>query len=236
MTAGTSDSLWHFLLNSQLFWLSGTLLVWQFSVCVARRFTGNPLCNPVLLSIILIGGFLLLTGVDYATYFSGAKFIAFLLGPATVALAIPLYQEFLLVRQNLLPMACALAAGSIAAIVSVIILGHMFGFTPELIISLAPKSVTTAVAMAISDGLHGNMALTAVFVVLTGICGAVTVTPLMKLLRIRDPQAQGFAAGLAAHGIGTAHIFSVSPIAGLFAGVAMSFNAILTALIIHFFI
>lgn len=236
MAEGTQDNLWYFLLHLKLFWLSCTLLAWQFSLQVSRRSAGNPLCNPILLSVILVGGFLLLTGVDYATYFSGAKFIAFLLGPATVALGIPLYQEFPLVRQNLVPLACALVAGSVVAIASVILLGHIFGFTSGIIIALAPKSVTTAVAMAIANGLHGDAALTAIFVILTGICGAMAVTPLMKLLRIRDPQAQGFAAGLAAHGIGTAHIFTVNPVAGLFAGVAMGFNAILTALIIHLFI
>jgi predicted murein hydrolase (TIGR00659 family) len=231
-----NSGLWVYLATSPLLWLAGTLVVWLAATRIATLSPGNPLLNPIMLSIAAIAAVLLLSGVRYGTYFEGAQFIHFLLGPATVALGIPLYEKLALVKTNLLPMLAALIAGSLAAVGSTVFLSHLFGFSPSVVASLAPKSTTAAVAMAISSGLDGDPALTAAVVVLTGICGAIVVTPMMNAMRIRDYSARGFAAGLSSHGIGTARAYSVDPVAGLFSGIAMGLNAVLTSLIVHLFL
>lgn len=229
------EGLWVYLATSPLLWLSVTLLVWITALKIASFLPVNPLINPVLLSVSPIVCLLAVFHIPYQTYFAGAQFIHFLLGPATVALGIPLYEKLHLVRANLIPMVVALFAGSLTAVTTTIYLGHFFGFDQTVIASIAPKSVTAAVAMAISSGLHGDPALTAAVVILAGITGAVIVTPLMNAMKIRDYSARGFAVGLASHGIGTARAYSVDPVAGLFSGLAMGLNAIVTSLIVHLF-
>jgi predicted murein hydrolase (TIGR00659 family) len=224
-------ALWVYLARSPLLWLTVTILVY----CVCDRTSAAlgrpPLANPVLFSVCIIGLLVRGTGTDYATYFDGAQFIHFLLGPATVALAIPLYQNRHLVMRAVVPMACALAAGSVTALASAVLIARALGAPAGVVASIAPKSVTAAVAMAISSRLGGDPALTAVLVILTGILGAIIVTPLMNMMRVTDKRARGFAAGLTAHGIGTARAFQVDPLAGTFAGIAMGLNALLTAAI-----
>jgi putative effector of murein hydrolase len=161
-----------------------------------------------------------------------AQFVHFLLGPATVALAVPLYENRKVVATAILPMLVALAAGSVTAVASVVLLAEAFGLPREVILSMAPKSVTAGVAMGISESLHADPSLTAVAVILTGIMGAITVTPLMNRMHITDFRARGFAAGIAAHGIGTARAFQVDEVAGVFAGIAMSLNALVTSLLV----
>jgi predicted murein hydrolase (TIGR00659 family) len=224
-------ALWVYLARSPLLWLTVTILVYCACDRTSAALGRPPLANPVLFSVCIVGLLVRGTGTDYATYFDGAQFIHFLLGPATVALAIPLYQNRHLVMRSVLPMACALAAGSVTALASAVLIARALGAPAAVVASIAPKSVTAAVAMAISSRLGGDPALTAVLVILTGILGAIIVTPLMNALRITDKRARGFAAGLAAHGIGTARAFQVDPLAGTFAGIAMGLNALLTAAI-----
>jgi putative effector of murein hydrolase len=158
--------------------------------------------------------------------------VHFLLGPATVALAIPLHQHWGTVRKSLLPITAALAAGAVTAVVSAVGIAIAFGAPFDVLASLAPKSVTAAIAMGVSQEIGGNPALTASLVISTGILGAIMVTPLMNALGIRDFRARGFAVGVAAHGIGTARAFQVDPVAGTFAGIALGLNGLVTALIV----
>ena len=230
------QDLWVYLSTSPLLWLTGTLFIWVGALKVARLLPANPLLNPVLLSVSMIICLLSVFGIRYDTYFAGAQFIHFLLGPATAALGIPLYEKLAMVKQNLLPMLAALCAGSLTAVGTTLMVGRFFGFDPVVVASLAPKSATAAVAMAISSHLHGDPALTAAVVILTGICGAIIVTPLMNAMGVRDYSARGFAVGLASHGIGTARAYAVDPVAGLFSGLAMGLNAIVTSLIVHLFL
>lgn len=225
-------ALWVYLARTPLLWLTVTILAYCACDRVSAALGRAPLANPVLMSMCLVGLMVRGSGTSYATYFDGAQFIHFLLGPATVALGIPLYQHRQLVLRSILPMTCALVAGSVTALVSAVLIARGLGASPMIVASIAPKSVTAAVAMGISGRLGGDAALTAVLVILTGILGAIVVTPLMNLLRISDKRARGFAAGLAAHGIGTARAFQVDPLAGTFAGVAMGLNALLTAVIL----
>ena len=225
-------SLWVYLSQSPLLWLTVTLLTYAVADAVSLKTQRHPLANPVLHSMWIIGVFLLLTGTTYTTYFGGAQFVHFLLGPATVALAVPLYENRKVVAAANLPMLVALVIGSITAIVSVVVLAEAAGLPGTIILSLAPKSVTAGVAMGISESLHADPSLTAVSVVLTGIMGAIIVTPLMNRTGITDFRARGFAVGLAAHGIGTARAFQVDAVAGVFAGIAMSLNALVTSLLV----
>ncbi|MDU8912773.1 LrgB family protein [Aestuariicoccus sp. MJ-SS9] len=224
--------LWSYLSTSPLTWLTATVLAYLAADALARRLGNPPWANPVLMSVLLIAPVLWGTGTAYAAYFEGAQFIHFLLGPATVALALPLWDNRETIRHSVLPILLALVAGSVVAAGSAILLARAFGLPPELILSVAPKSTTAPVALGISEAVGGLPSLTAVLVILTGIIGAVTVTPLMNLLRIGDWRARGFAVGVAAHGIGTARAFQVNPVAGAYAGIAMALNALLTSLIV----
>ena len=159
-----------------------------------------------------------------------------MLGPATVALAVPLYENRRMVVRALAPMLAALVTGSIVASTSAVLVARLLGAPRDALVSIAPKSVTAGVAMSISEGLGGDPALTAVLVIMTGILGAIMVTPLMNALGIRDFRARGFAVGLASHGIGTARAFQVDPVAGTFAGIAIGLNAIMTALLTPIFV
>jgi predicted murein hydrolase (TIGR00659 family) len=213
-------------------WLTVTLVVYAITDAVSQATQRHPLANPVLHAMWIIAAFLLLTGTSYTTYFSGAQFVHFLLGPATVALAVPLYENRKVVVSAILPMLVALVVGCATAIVSVVWLAEAAGLPHAVVLSLAPKSVTAGVAMGISESLGADPALTAVATVLTGIMGAIIVTPLMNRMGIADFRARGFAVGLAAHGIGTARAFQVDAVAGVFAGIAMSLNALVTSLLV----
>jgi predicted murein hydrolase (TIGR00659 family) len=225
-------SLWVYLSQSPLLWLTVTLVVYAIADAVSLATQRHPLVNPVLHSIWIIGAFLLATGTSYSTYFAGAQFVHFLLGPATVALAVPLYENRKLVVASILPMLVALIVGSVTAIVSIVVLAEWFGLPRAVVLSLTPKSVTAGVAMGISESLGADPSLTAIAVVLTGILGAIVVTPLMNRARVTDFRARGFAAGLAAHGIGTVRAFQIDEIAGVFSGIAMSLNALVTAILV----
>jgi predicted murein hydrolase (TIGR00659 family) len=225
-------SLWVYLSQSPLLWLTVTLLTYAIADAVSLATHRHALANPVFHSMWIIGAFLLLTGTSYTTYFEGAQFVHFLLGPATVALAVPLYENRKAALAAILPMLAALAVGSATAIGSVMLLAEAAGLPRAVVLSLAPKSVTAAVAMGISESLHADPSLTAVAVILTGIMGAMIVTPLMNRLGTRDLRARGFAVGIAAHGIGTARAFQVDAVAGVFASIAMSLNALVTSLLV----
>ena len=236
MTADVSGetffSLWVYLARTPLLWLTVTVLVYCACDRISAALQRTPLANPVLMSVCIVGTLVRISGTPYATYFDGAQFIHFLLGPATVALGIPLYQNRRLVIRAIVPMTCALLAGSLTALMSAVLIARALGAPAAVVTSIAPKSVTAAVAMAISSRLGGDPALTAVLVILTGILGAIIVTPLLNAVRITDKRARGFAAGLAAHGIGTARAFQVDLLAGTFAGIAMGLNALLTAVLV----
>ncbi|GAB1361639.1 LrgB family protein [Rhodobacter sp.] len=226
--------IWSYLSRGPLLWLTATLAAYAIGDACFRAANRLPLVNPVLIAVAVLGTLLWLTSTPYATYFEGAQFVHFLLGPATVALAVPLALNLPRLRRALLPVIAALLAGSLTAMVSTLAILKVFGADHTLMATLAPKSVTAPVAIGISESLGGSPTLTAVLVILTGVTGAIIATPLLNLLRIRDWRARGFATGTASHGIGTARAFQVNPVAGAFAGLGMALNAILTALIAPF--
>ena len=218
---GTPFALWVYLSATPLLWLTLTVVVWVFVDWLAQRAGRNPLVNPVMITIVVIAVILVATGTPYHTYFDGAQFVYFLLGPATVAIALPLYKNWSTVRRKALPMLAALVAGSTTAIVSAVAVAAAWDVPRAVLISLAPKSVTAAVAMSISDHLGGLPSLTAVLVVITGVLGAVIVTPLMNAMRLHDYAARGF---------------TVDPLAGTMAGIAMGLNAVFSSLLVPVFV
>ena len=226
------QSIWVYLSASPLLSLTMTLLAYKGGLWLHQRCNYNALVNPVLIAVTVLVGLLALTETDYSTYFEGAQFVHFLLGPATVALAIPLYRQVQQVRKSLLAILVAVTCGSFAAVASAVGIGWILGASEQTLLSLAPKSVTTPVAMGISEQLGGLPSLTAAAVILTGIIGAMTGTGLLKILRIEDSRASGLAIGVASHGIGTARALQINEVAGAFSGLAMGLNALATALLI----
>ncbi|WP_295392725.1 LrgB family protein [uncultured Thiodictyon sp.] len=232
MTNAPLTEIWVYLAASPLLWLTATLVCYLAALKVYRLGGESPLLNPVAIAVALLIGLLKLTGTAYQTYFDGAQFVHFLLGPATVALAIPLYRQRERLRSLALPILIALLVGVVAAALSAVGIGVLCGADPVTLISLAPKSTTTPVAMGISEKLGGLPSLTAVLVVSTGIVGAVFGPGLLRLLKCHDDAVKGFAMGLSAHGIGTARAFQMSPVMGAFSGLAMALSAFATALIL----
>jgi predicted murein hydrolase (TIGR00659 family) len=226
--------LWVYLAASPLLGLTATLLAYQAAFWLYRRSGGHPLANPVLIAVAILVFFLMSTATPYETYFAGAQFVHFLLGPATVALAIPLYAQIRRVRALLLPVLAGLVAGSLTAVLSAIAVGRLFGASLPTQLSLAPKSVTTPIAMGVAERIGGIPSLTAVLVIVTGILGAVGARYVFDALRVRDPAIRGFAIGVASHGIGTARAFQVDAQSGAFAALAMGLNGALTALMLPF--
>lgn len=224
--------LWGYLSTTPLLWFTLTLLAYQLGTWIFRRFGATPLLHPVLTAVTLLALLLKASGTDYATYFSGAQFIHFLLGPATVALAIPLYREMKTIRRAFVPIAITLLVGSLTAIVSAVGLAWWLGGERILLLTLAPKSVTTPIAMGIAEKIGGIPSLTAVAVVLTGILGAVLGDLILDRLKIDDDTARGMALGVASHGLGTAQALQRNQTTGAFAALAMALNGLLTALLL----
>ncbi len=224
--------IWVYLSAGPLLHLTLTLAVFVAASLVYRKARLNPLLNPVLLSVVAIVAVLYWAGTSYDTYFEGAQFVHFLLGPATVALAIPLYRQFDRVRRSSAAILVSLLAGTITASLSAIAIAWLLGARPVSIVSLAPKSVTAPVAMGISEQLGGLPSLTAVLVILTGITGAMLGPVVLNVLRVRDWSARGMAIGTASHGIGTARALQVNELAGAFSGLAMGLNALATAILL----
>jgi predicted murein hydrolase (TIGR00659 family) len=223
--------IWSYLSQGQLLWLAVTLVAYTLGDMVFRASGRTPLANPVLIAVALIGSLLWLTATPYQTYFDGAQFVHFMLGPATVALALPLHANLAAVRRSAWPMLAALVAGSLTAVVTALTIAWALGAPAGVLASLAPKSATAPVAIGIAEAVGGAPTLTAVLVILTGLTGALIATPLLNALGLRDWRARGFAVGVAAHGLGTARAFQVNEAAGAFAGIGMGLNAVMTALL-----
>ncbi len=228
--------LWVYLSATPLFGLTATLVVYVLAQALYARLKQVPWANPVLWSVVFIAAMLMLTGVSYPSYFSGAQFIHFLLGPAVVALAWPLWQRRAELGQRWRALLLAAVLGGFAASGSALLLGWAVGLPLEVVLSLAPKSVTAPVAMGIADKIGGIPALAAVFAVVTGMVGALSGKTLFGLLKIPTTStgwmARGFAMGTASHGIGAARAMQVNADAGAYAGLALGLQVVLASLLI----
>jgi predicted murein hydrolase (TIGR00659 family) len=224
--------IWVYLSASPLMGLTITLVAYGLAYRVYLKSNASPLVNPVVTSVVMLIALLMATGTSYDDYFEGGQFVHFLLGPATVALAVPLYEQLSRLRALWLPVTISIFSGVVIAAGSSIGLARLLGGSVEIQMSLAPKSATAPVAMGISETIGGIPSLTAVLVVVTGIVGAVTGTKLFEWMRIKDDSVKGIAMGVAAHGIGTARAFQVSNQMGAFSGLAMALSAFATALLV----
>lgn len=225
-------SIWVYLSASPLLGLTLTLVIYVIADALAKRLGTPAIANPVLLSIVAIVVILRLTQTPYARYFEGAQFVHFLLGPATVALAIPLYRNLALIRKSAVAVLIALVVGSVTAAASGIAIARALG-APEIVVrSLAPKAVTTPIAMGISEQIGGLPSLTAALVILSGITGAILATLIWPRRTTPDYAARGLAIGTAAHGIGTARALTIDATTGAFSGLAMGLNALASSLLV----
>lgn len=228
--------LWVYLSATPLFGLTATLVVYVLAHAFYLRVDQAPWANPVLWTVLVLATLLALSGTPYPTYFAGAQFIHFLLGPAVVALAWPLWQRREELKGRWRAVLAAALAGGAAAATSAVALGWAVGLPDEVLRSLAPKSVTAPVAMGIAEQLGGIPALAAVFAVLTGLTGAVSGKYLFDRFGIAPMEVRGFALGTASHGVGAARALQVHPDAGAYAGLALGMQVVLAALLLPLFL
>ena len=224
--------LWERLAGGALLWLAVTLAAYVIGLWLHRRANAAPLANPLLIAIVLIGAILMTTRTPYADYFSGAQILHFLLGPATVALALPLFRHVATIKRFFLPVMLAIIAGSVVAAGSAVAIAYALGASRATLLSLAPKSVTTPIAIGLAEQIGGLPALAAVLVLVTGAVGAVGGRWLLNTTGVLDWRVRGLAVGTVSHGIATARAFQVNETAGAFAGLAMGVNGLLTALLL----
>jgi len=229
------QEVWVYLSASPLTALTVTLIAYLTGDWLYQRSGRQPILNPVLIAVVLITFGLTVTGIDYWTYFEGAQFVHFLLGPATVALAIPVAKLLKSMRGGFTALFTALACGSVTAAVSAVVIADLLDASTQTVMSLAPKSVTTPIAMGISERIGGLPSLTAVCVIMTGVIGAILGPYVLNAARITSWDARGFAMGVAAHGIGTARAIQINKDAGAFASLAVGLNGLATAALIPLF-
>lgn len=223
---------WGWLVASPVFGVTLTLVAYQLATMLWERTGKHALLNPVLVAIVLAGGTLLLLGVDYRDYMTGGQYIAFLLGPATVALALPLHYESRLVSQAALPILVSVLLGATVSISVAYGVALALGADEQIALSLAPKSATTPVSIALAESIGGVPALTAVFTIVAGVLGAVAGPAVLSLVGFRDLRVRGLAIGSASHGIGTSRALEDHPTEGAFSGLAMALNALATAVLL----
>ncbi|MEM7221882.1 MAG: LrgB family protein [Pseudomonadota bacterium] len=216
------------LQDHALFGLALTLAAYGAATALWSRFNRSGLLHPVLVATLIVSLVLMGSGLDYQAYFIQARVLNDALALILVLLAVPLYRQFPRIRHAGLPLAIALAVGSLVALATALTLPVLLGASEQLLATLAPKSATAAIAVQVAELLGGVGGLAAVIVISTGIFGAVFGLPILESLGVDDPRAQGFALGVASHAIGTARAFQISDTAGAFAGLGMILNGLLT--------
>jgi predicted murein hydrolase (TIGR00659 family) len=224
--------LWTYLSATPLFGLTATLVAYVLAQAAYQRTGQAPWANPVLWTVAALVALLAVTGTPYPTYFSGAQFVHFLLGPAVVALAWPLWQRRAELRRRAVALVAAAVAGGLVAAGSAVALGWALGLPAELVRSLAPKSVTAPVAMGIAEQIGGIPSLAAILAVVTGLVGAMSAKYLFDLLRIREPAIRGFALGTASHGLGAARALQVDADAGAYAALALGLQVLVSTVLL----
>ena len=221
------------MLGNPVFLLTFTIGAYLLGVDLERR-TGSSLANPTLIAIIAAGLLMHVSGIGYLEYARGLYLLSFLLGPATVALAIPLARSLSHLRRSLVPTLIALVIGSLTGAVSAYVLVHVVGGDRVLALTMMPKSLTTPIALEVSQNIGGLPSLTAVFAIMAGILTAVALPALQRVLRVNDEAAIGLAAGTAGSGIATSRAIHIGPLAAAFAGVAIGMNGLITAVLAPF--
>lgn len=226
------QEIWVYLSGSPLFSLVLTLVAYQLGLTAYEKTGKSPLANPVAIAILIVVGTLVTVDLPYEKYFEGAQFIHFLLGTATVSLAVPIAKGLSMLQGRVPALLLALTLGGTVSIVSAIGIGLLLDVPAALLLPMFAKSVTAPIAMGIVDSTGISPTLTAIYAVTTGILGAIMARYILDGLRIRDWTVRGFAIGVAAHGIGTSRAFSVHPQAGAFSSLGMGIHGILGAVLL----
>lgn len=210
--------------------LIATIATYQLGLFLQKK-TKSPFCNPLLISIALLIGLMLLTGYPNADYQAGMKTISWLITPATICLAVPLYQQVQILKKHWKAMLAGIIAGTVASLSFILLMCHLLQVGDVLTYSLLPKSITTAMGTALSEQTGGDPAITTAAIAITGILGCVLCTPLCKLFRITHPVAQGVALGTAAHVLGTTKARELSDLTGAVSSLSLTVAGILTAIL-----
>lgn len=218
------------MLDNQYFGIVLSFLAYEIGKWINKKLK-TPIANPLLIAILLIVGFLSITGIDYEHYKKGGDFIAFFIAPATVAMVLDLYANLETLKKNILPIFVGVGFGTIFSFILVIFLSKIFKIDKNLVASLIPQSVTTAIAISLSEEYQGIIGLTAIVVVIRGVSGAVFAPTIMKIFKIKDPVAQGVAIGTSAHAVGTSQARLMGEIQGAMSGLSIAVAGI-TAVII----
>ena len=224
--------IWVYLAGSPLFALLLTLAAYEAGVTIYERTNRNPFANPVAIAVIIVAIGISLIDMPYAKYFEGAQFIHFLLGTATVALAVPIYQCWDSLRGRALPLITSLLCGGAVSILTAVFTARLFGADITIQKAMLAKSVTAPIAMGVAERISASPTLTAVFAVCTGVIGAILARYILDALRLTAWWQRGFAIGVGAHGIGTSRAMSIHPEAGAFAGLAMGMHGVAGAVLI----
>lgn len=231
--------IWVYLSGSPLLALFITLAAYQVGLFVYQKSKQNPLANPVAITVILVATFIKIIDMPYDTYFKGAQFIHFLLGSATVSLAIPIYRGLNSLRKRAFPLLISLVVGGGASILSAVGIASLLGADKTILGAMYSKSVTAPIAMGIAERIGTSPTLTAIFAVITGILGSILAPYVLNSLGMKAWWQRGFAIGVGAHGLGTSRAFSINHEAGTYASLAMGMHGVVGALAIpalfHFF-
>ena len=217
------------LCNSAYFGVTVSLIGYGAGIMLKKKFK-YAFLNPLLISIIFVIGVVMLCGVDYESYENSAQYLSYLLTPATVCLAVPLYQQMTLLKKNLAAVACGILAGVLASLGSVLLLAFLFGLEHDVYVTLLPKSITTAIGMGVSEELGGLVTITVAVIIVTGVIGNVIGEAVCKLFRIYEPIAKGLALGTASHAIGTAKALEMGEVEGAMSSLAIAVAGLLTVI------
>lgn len=218
-----------FLTESVFFGVFISLFTYEIGVWLKKKFK-LAIFNPLLISIVAVILFLLAFDIDYGTYQEGAKYISYLLTPATVCLAVPLYEQFELLKKNVKAVMAGIVSGVITSLTCVLVLSILFGFNHEQYVTLLPKSITTAIGMGVSEELGGYVTITVAVIVVTGVFGYIMADTILKLFHIEEPIAKGVAIGSASHAAGTARAMEMGEIEGAMSSLSIAVAGILTVL------
>lgn len=218
-----------FLTNSIFFGAVISLIAYETGLLLKRKFK-LAILNPLLIAVVCVMAVLALFHIDYKEYNAGAQYISYLLTPATVCLAVPLYEQLTLLKKNFKAVAVGIVSGVLASLVSVLLLCKVFGFSHEEYVTLLPKSITTAIGMGVSEELGGIVTITVAVIIITGILGNMIAEFVYKVFKIQEPIAKGLALGTSSHAIGTAKAMELGPVEGAMSSLAIAVAGLLTVL------
>ena len=211
-----------------------SLIAYEIGLFLKKKF-GFAILNPLLVSIVIVIIALKALGISYEVYNASAKYISYLLTPATVCLAVPLYEQLELLKKNMVAVICGILSGTLASLFGIFVLCSLFGFNHQQYVTMLPKSTTTAIGIGISEELGGIVTITVAVIIITGILGNVIADTVFRIFKIKNPLAKGLALGTASHAIGTARAIEMGPVEGAMSSLAVAVAGLLTVIFVSGF-